>query len=119
LRSFVDHDPDIPAFEKPSNISRAGSDRRAKSSVDTPLRFRQSRGFVSPDVNRPPLSQRCARISAELIAVEIEQYFQRLAGPQYRAFLAGLYRLALVDDENPHDEGNTILTLTADALHSN
>jgi len=54
--------------------------------------FRHSRLFVSPEVNPPPFSQLCERISAELFAA-------RLTDPRHLAFLAALYRLALVDDE--------------------
>jgi hypothetical protein len=59
---------------------------------------------VSPDVNSPPFSQICARISAELVAVEIESWQAQLANQEYRAFLVALYRLALADDEDQNGE---------------
>jgi len=46
-------------------------------------------------VNSPSFSHSSARISAELIEVEVEQYLERLKAPEYRTFLAALYQLAL------------------------
>jgi hypothetical protein len=51
-------------------------------------------------VNTPRFSQVCVRISAELIVLENEQYLARLADPQYRAFLAALFRMALADEDD-------------------
>jgi len=60
---------------------------------------------VSPNVNPPPFSHVCARISAELIALDCERGEARIEDPEYRAFLAGLFRMALdkpcLDDWRP------------------
>lgn len=53
----------------------------------------------NPNVNPPPFSQLCARISAELVALESERDLARLADPRYRAFLADLFRVCQIDDE--------------------
>lgn len=47
---------------------------------------------LPPNVNPPPLS--CARISAELMALENERWVARLSDPRYRVFLAGLFRMS-------------------------
>lgn len=53
----------------------------------------------SLNVKPPSSSQCCARISGELTAVESERWRERLSDPKYRAFLVGLYRLRLTDDD--------------------
>jgi hypothetical protein len=59
-----------------------------------------------PNVNTLRFSQVCVRISAELIVLENEQYLARLADPEYRAFLAGLFRMALsAEDDDPTASG--------------
>jgi hypothetical protein len=50
-------------------------------------------------VNPQPFSHLCARISAELMAAEIEKWQAQIADPQLRAFLVALYRLAMADDD--------------------
>jgi hypothetical protein len=47
----------------------------------------------------PNFSQVCARISAELMAAEIERWQAEIADPHFRAFLIGLYRLALEEED--------------------
>lgn len=51
-------------------------------------------------MNAPPFSPLGPPISAALIAVEIEQHIARLHDPQYRAFLTGLFRLAMEPDDD-------------------
>lgn len=46
----------------------------------------------------PPFVQPCAPISADMIAVDNERQLARLTDPRYRAFLAGLFRMALTED---------------------
>jgi hypothetical protein len=39
----------------------------------------------------------------DLIVLENEQYLARLADPEYRAFLAALFRMALADEDDDLD----------------
>ncbi len=76
------------------------------SQLTRPADFWQSRGFVSPDVNPPCFSQCCARVSAELVAVEIERWQAKLADPEFRAFMLGVFQTTLAkydEDQNGED----------------
>ena len=57
-----------------------------------------------PNVNSASFSKVCAKISAELVALENEQHLARLADPRYRAFLAGLFRISLSAEDDPDNE---------------
>jgi hypothetical protein len=55
--------------------------RRHLLQLARPAESWQSRGVVSLNVNPPSFSHCCDRISADLTAIEIEQYLERLADP--------------------------------------
>lgn len=57
--------------------------------------FRQSLGFPFLHVSTSRFSHVCARISAELMVVDSERRRARLEDPQYRLFLADLFRMSL------------------------
>jgi len=56
--------------------------------------------MVPPNIQPSPLSQICQQIAFERAASEWQL---RLADPCYRAFLAALFRLALIEAEDEED----------------